>query len=170
MLEGEPIAVITAEQNLASARTPSHLELSYLRAAAAIEQMVAEGTFPFILEEEGERELSPRVGDGFLEMDADLRVTYASPNAVSAYRRLGMTTNITDERLPDVAIDHSRIVDGLDNDTPVEDEIEMGGAWVLRRFIPILLGGERIGAIGFVRDITESRLRDRMLQTPVTLS
>src|SRR5437588_3514663 len=163
MLEGEPVAVITAEQNLASARTPSHLELSYLRAAAAIEQMVAEGTFPFIHEEEGERELSPRVGDGFLEMDADLRVTYASPNAVSAYRRLGMTTNITDERLPDVAIDHSRIVDGLDNDTPVEDEIEMGGAWVLRRFIPILLGGERIGAIGFVRDITESRLRDRML-------
>ncbi|HJT37432.1 MAG TPA: PAS domain-containing sensor histidine kinase, partial [Actinomycetota bacterium] len=163
MFEDEPIAVITAEQNLASARTPSHLELSYLRAAAAIEQMVAEGTFPFVLEEEGERELSPRVGDGFLELDGDLRVTYASPNAVSAYRRLGMTTNVTDERLSDLPLDHARIVDGLDNDTPVEDEIEIAGAWVLRRFIPIVIGGERKGAIGFVRDITESRLRDRML-------
>jgi two-component sensor histidine kinase len=163
MLEGEPIAVITTEQNLASARTPSHLELSYLRAAAAIEQMVAEGTFPFILEEEGERELSPRVGDGFLELDEDLRVSYASPNAVSAYRRLGMTTNVMDERLPDLGIDHSRIIDGLDNDRPVEDEIEIGGAWVLRRFIPIVVGGEQQGAIGFVRDITESRLRDRAL-------
>src|SRR5437764_14761794 len=81
MLEGEPIAVITAEQNLASARTPSHLELSYLRAAAAIEQMVAEGTFPFILEEEGERELSPRVGYVFIERYVDLLVYYYCSNA-----------------------------------------------------------------------------------------
>ncbi|MGZ6515722.1 MAG: sensor histidine kinase [Actinomycetota bacterium] len=163
MFEGEPIAVISAEQNLASARTPSHLELSYLRAAAAIEQMIAEGTFPFVLEEEGERELSPRVGDGFLELDEDLRITYASPNAVSAYRRLGMTTNVLNERLPDLEIDHARIVDGLLENRPVEDEIELAGAWVLRRFIPLVLAGERMGAIGFVRDITESRLRDRML-------
>jgi two-component sensor histidine kinase len=163
MFEGAPIAVISAEQNLATARTPSHLELSYLRAAGAIEQMIAEGTFPFILEEEGERELSPRVGDGFLELDGDLRVTYASPNAVSAYRRLGMTSNVLDERLPDLEIDHTRILDGLAVNRPVEDEIEIGGAWVLRRFIPIVHSGERKGAIGFVRDITESRLRDRML-------
>jgi len=74
-----------------------------------------------------------------------------------------MTSNVTDARLPDVEIDHTRIVEALDNDTPVEDEIEIGGAWVLRRFIPIVIGGERKGAIGFVRDITESRLRDRML-------
>ena len=163
MFEGEPVAVITAEQNLASARTPSHLELSYLRAAAAIEQMIAEGTFPFVTEEEGERELSPRVGDGFLELDAELKITYASPNAVSAYRRLGMTSNLQDENLPDLPIPHYRIVDLLLDNVPVEDEIEISGAWVLRRFIPLVLGGERRGAIGFVRDITESRLRDRML-------
>src|SRR5260370_8293695 len=39
----------------------------------------------------------------------------------------------------------------------------MGGAWVLRRFTPIVHGGAPQGAIGFVRDITESRLRDRAL-------
>jgi two-component system, sensor histidine kinase PdtaS len=163
MFEGRPVAVISAEQNLASARTPSHLELSYLRAAGALEQMIAEGTFPFIVEEEGERELSPRVGDGFLELDEDLHVTYASPNAVSAYRRLGLTGNLLNEGLSDLGIDHQRVTDVLSDDRPIEDEIEIAGAWVLRRFIPIILAGKRTGAIGFVRDITESRLRDRML-------
>jgi two-component sensor histidine kinase len=90
-------------------------------------------------------------------------VTYASPNAVSAYRRLGMTQNMLEEKLADFPIDHRRVLEALAADRPVEDEIEASGAWVLRRFIPIVHGGQRKGVIGFVRDITESRLRDRAL-------
>ncbi len=161
--DGEVIAVISAEQNLAAARTPSHLELSYLRAAAGLEQMIAKGTFPFVVEEHGEHELSPRVGDGFLELDAGLRVTYASPNAVSAYRRLGMTGNLLNEALNEAGIDHRRVLDALMMNRPVEDEVEANGAWVLRRFIPVIHDGTRAGVIGLVRDITESRRRDRML-------
>lgn len=163
VFESSPIAVLSVEQNLATARTPSHLELSYLRAAADLEQMIAEGTFPFIVEEEGERELSPRVGDGFIEMGHDGRITYASPNAVSAYRRLGVTANIIDRPLSEIGFDHRHVLEVLDSGRPLEDEVEANGAWVLRRFLPIIHGGRRKSAVGVVRDITESRRRDRML-------
>ena len=37
----------------------------------------------------------PRVGDGFLRVDAAGRVVYASPNALSVYRRLGLSGDLT---------------------------------------------------------------------------
>lgn len=160
---GTPIAVISIEQNLATARTPSHLELSYLRAAGDLEQMIAEGTFPFVAEEQSDRELSPRVGDGFLSLDREFKVTYASPNAVSAYRRLGVTSNLVDSEITATSADHRHVVDVLAAGRPVEDEVERGGAFVLRRFIPVIIGGQRRGAIGLIRDVTESRRRDRLL-------
>ena len=51
--------------------------------------MIAAGHFPY----PGQRcdhADSPRVGDGFVRVDAAGRVTYASPNALSVYRRLGL--------------------------------------------------------------------------------
>lgn len=125
--------------------------------------MIAQGTFPSPTENESERELSPRVGDGFLELDKDLRVSYASPNAVSAYRRLGMTGNLFGEQLGSTGIDHRRVLESLQRGRPVEDEVEAGGAWVVRRFIPVVISGRRTGVIGLLRDVTESRRRDRML-------
>ncbi|MFA5891399.1 MAG: histidine kinase N-terminal domain-containing protein [Actinomycetota bacterium] len=163
LLEGRVLAVISAEQNLAAARTPSHLELSYLRAAGDLERMIAEGTFPYIVEEEFERELLPRVGDGFLQLDAEGRVTYASPNAVSAYRRLGLTANIAGERLVDLDPAAPSVARMLATCRPVEDEVEANGTWVLRRFLPVVHAGDLVGAVGLVRDITELRRRDRML-------
>ncbi len=43
---------------------------------------------------------SPRVGDGFIRIDAAGAVEYASPNALSAYRRLGLIGDLVDEHLP----------------------------------------------------------------------
>lgn len=163
LYRGEVVAVVAIEQNLAAARTPSHLELSYLRAAAALEQMIADGVFPFHAEEQVDRELSPRVGDGFLEIDEAGRIAYASPNAISAYRRLGVTTNVVGSSLQDIGFGHRRVQSRMNEERPLEDEIEAGGAFILRRFIPLLAGGKRTGAVGLVRDVTESRKRDRLL-------
>ena len=41
---------------------------------------------------------SPRVGDGFLRVDAAGRVVYASPNALSVYRRLGLSGDLAGPR------------------------------------------------------------------------
>ena len=43
--------------------------------------------------------INPRVGDGFIRLDADGSVVYASPNALSAYRRLGLRGDLVDEHL-----------------------------------------------------------------------
>src|SRR5258708_28511856 len=88
--DGQVIAVIERSTNLSAARTPSRMDLAYLRAADDLAQMVAAGIFP----RPGEQPTlvrSPRVGDGLLRLGRSGRVTYASPNGLSAYRRLGLT-------------------------------------------------------------------------------
>ncbi|MGH2829859.1 MAG: sensor histidine kinase [Actinomycetota bacterium] len=156
------VAVISSEQNLATARTPSQLELSYLQAAGELAQMIADGEFPFD-EDEPEQEVSPRVGDGFVRIDAHGLIMYASPNAVSAYRRLGVTANLVGEELGSLGIDEGALLERVHAGRPVSIEIEANGAWVLRRFIPIVHRGSYEGALGFIRDTTDLRRRDRML-------
>jgi len=162
--DGEIVAVLSVEQNLATARTPSHLELAYLRAAGDLEQMISEGVFPFESQEDVERELSPRVGDGFLEIDATGVITYASPNAISAYRRLGVNELIGCS-LRDIGVGHKRVDNAMRAHRTTEDEVHAEGAWVLRRFVPVVLDGEVRGCLGLVRDVTESRKRDRVIRS-----
>ena len=83
------LGVIARNTNLLGVRTPSRLELSYLQTATDLTQMIASGHFPFPGQRSDHAD-SPRVGDGFLRIDAAGRVTYASPNALSVYRRLGL--------------------------------------------------------------------------------
>ena len=80
------IAVIERCTNLSSARTPSRLDIAYLKAADDLAQMVTTGLFPYA-GDEPVLVRSPRVGDGLLRLNRAGKVTYASPNALSAYRR-----------------------------------------------------------------------------------
>ena len=90
------VAVIGRDANLASVRTPSQLELVYLQSAADLAGMIADGTFPASMSpiEEG---AGPRVGDGLVRLEPDGTIIYASPNALSAFNRLGVTGNVLSE-------------------------------------------------------------------------
>ena len=160
--EGRVVAVVSREANLSMVRAPSQLELTYLQTANELSQMIADGTFPFD-DEEPEREVAPRVGDGMLRLDAAGRVAYASPNAVSAYRRLGVIDNILRRAVAEFDLDHESIVEALQEGHPVESEVEARGAVVLRRVIPLLRGGRVLGALMLVREVTELRRHERML-------
>ncbi|NUR27100.1 MAG: histidine kinase N-terminal domain-containing protein, partial [Catenulispora sp.] len=92
----EVIAVAGRDTNLSTARTPSQLELNYLTSADDLAQMVADGTFP-PPRHPGETTSAPRVGDGLIRLDASGKVTYASPNAQSAFRRLGHASHLVGE-------------------------------------------------------------------------
>ena len=61
------LAVIERATNLSSARTPSRLDLAYLKAADDLTQMVAAGMFPAPGQEPA-LVRSPRVGDGLLRL------------------------------------------------------------------------------------------------------
>jgi two-component sensor histidine kinase len=171
----EVIAVVGRDTNLSTARTPSQLEMNYLTSADDLAQMVADGTFP-APRQPGETTSAPRVGDGLIRLDASGKVSYASPNAQSAYRRLGLAAHLVGE---DLAAVTSRITDdplqggdaadriqaALRGDAPGRKEIEARGATMLQRALPLLPAGVPIGALVLVRDITEVRRRDRELMT-----
>jgi two-component sensor histidine kinase len=169
------IAVVGRDTNLSTARTPGQLEMNYLTSADDLAQMVADGTFP-TARHPGETTSAPRVGDGLIRLDASGKVSYASPNAQSAYRRLGLAAHLVGE---DLAMVTSRLTDdpleggeagdriqaALRGDAPPRKEIEARGATMLQRALPLLPAGVPIGALVLVRDITEVRRRDRELIT-----
>ncbi|WP_430780955.1 sensor histidine kinase [Actinoplanes sp. G11-F43] len=171
----EVIAVIGRDTNLSTARTPSQLELNYLTTADDLAQMVADGTFP-PPRHPGEITSAPRVGDGLIRLDASGKVTYASPNAQSAYRRLGFNAHLVGEELAKLSSRLSgdplegndaaeRILSSLRGEFPARMEMEARGATVLIRALPLLPAGVPIGSLVLVRDVTEVRRRERALMT-----
>ena len=169
---GRVIAVIERCTNLNSARTPSRLELTYVQGADDLARMVAEGTFPFA----GEAAMlarSPRVGDGLFRLGRTGRVTYASPNAQSAYRRLGLAADLIGAELSvitaglcasDEPLDESLMVVAAGR-APRAAEVDGNGSVVQLRAIPLIVGGSRTGALILIRDVTELRRRERELMT-----
>ncbi|EEP71522.1 LOW QUALITY PROTEIN: signal transduction histidine kinase, partial [Micromonospora sp. ATCC 39149] len=154
---------------------PASSKLNYLTTADDLAQMIADGTFP-PPRHPGETTSAPRVGDGLVRLDAGGKVTYASPNAQSAYRRLGFAAHLVGE---DLAKLHRRlagdplegteaangILAALRGEGPPRREIDARGATMLTRALPLMPAGVPIGALVLVRDITEVRRRDRALIT-----
>ena len=171
--EGRVIAVIARNTNLLGVRTPSRLELAYLQTATDLTQMIANGFFPFPGQRSDHVD-SPRVGDGFLRIDATGRVTYASPNAISVYRRLGLSTDLAGLDLADVTRrlvpparrpDEETLSAVLGGRLPSDTEVGSDRAVLIVRSVPLRPTGEHIGALVLLRDVTDLRRRDRELVT-----
>jgi two-component sensor histidine kinase len=172
---GRVIAVLTRDTNLTAARMPSQLELSYLTSAGELLQMVSEGTFPFPGPDR-DPEHSPRVGDGYLRLDRTGHVVYASPNALSAFRRLGVSADLLGTHLGRTIARLSPGSGELDEprgsaalaavlrfQEPREAEVEAQGATVLLRALPLVTAGMPRGAVVLIRDVSELRRRDRQI-------
>ena len=167
------IALVARNTNLHGVRTPSRLELSYLQTASELTQMIAHGSFPYAGQRSDHAD-SPRVGDGFVRVDAAGKVTYASPNAMSVYRKLGLTTDLAGEHLadvtrqlvpPDQRPDEESISAVLGGRMPRDTEIGNQKGTVIVRSIPLRPTGEHAGALILLRDVTDLRRRDRELVT-----
>jgi two-component sensor histidine kinase len=161
--EGEIIGVLTRESALAFGRQPGELERTYVEIFNRFARMISAGEFPFAAEDP-EPEEAPRVGDGVILLDAQSRVAYTSPNAVSALHRVGIHANTEGMRLGEVGLDDSAILAAMSKPKPVIQEIEQGPEiTVLLRCIPLLDSHELSGAVVLLRDISELRRRDRLL-------
>ena len=64
--------------------------------------MVVAGPLPGRPAPDHQVALAPRVGDGLIRLDEAGVVTFASPNALSAYRRLGLSADLVGAHLGDV--------------------------------------------------------------------
>jgi two-component sensor histidine kinase/PAS domain-containing protein len=173
--EDRVIAVLGRDSNLASIRSPSQLELVYLQSAADLSTMISEGTFPGS-ESDAEEVSGPRVGDGLLRIERDGTILYASPNAVSAFRRLGVTGPVLGEPIDTLT---STVVDdpfdasdlaasvqaAIAGGSPRSIEVDGGGATVLFRALPLRPHDDPLGALVVMQDVTELRRRDRQLMS-----
>jgi two-component sensor histidine kinase len=167
------IAVIARNTNLLGVRTPSRLELSYLQTAGDLTQMISGGHFPSPGQRSDHAD-TPRVGDGFVRVDADGMVSYASPNALSVYRRLGHTGDLTGHSFAEVTRqlvpprrrpDEERLSSVLGGRSHLDTEIDAGGVALILRSIPLRPEGRHNGALILLRDVTDLRRRDRELVT-----
>jgi two-component sensor histidine kinase len=141
------------------------LERVYLDLFEQLSVMVSDGIFPFA-DDEAPIEHSPRVGDGVLVLDDRGRITFASPNAVSALHRVGIMSAINGSTLRALGVDTSLVEDAFMSRLPVVEEIERRAeVTLLLRCVPLIARGEITGGFVLLRDVTDVRRRDRLLLT-----
>ncbi|MGH3414289.1 MAG: sensor histidine kinase [Marmoricola sp.] len=171
--QGRIIAVIARNTNLQGVRTPSRLELSYLQTATELSQMIAAGLLPHP-GQRGDHADSPRVGDGFIRVDEAGQVSYASPNAQSVYRKMGLAGDLAGRLLADTTRelvpassrpDEETISAVLGGRLPRDAELGNAEATIVVRSIPLRPQGAHTGALVLLRDVTDLRRRDRELVT-----
>ncbi|MFF7030045.1 sensor histidine kinase [Streptomyces albidoflavus] len=170
--EGRILGVIARNTNLLTVRTPSRLELTYLQSASDLAQMIAAGSFPFA-DQQGDTDVSPRAGDGLIRLDADGIVQYASPNALSAYHRLGLAADLVGHHLGQTTTELAPARGAVDEAmvklasgwAPREAEVEGSDGVIQLRAIPLRPKGTHIGSLVLLRDVTELRRRERELMT-----
>jgi two-component sensor histidine kinase len=135
--------------------------------------MVAEGTFPYT-EHSELFDSAVRVGDGLIRLDVSGAVIYASPNAISAFNRMGLAGELDGNVLGEIARKVSQIKReaheeamevSLSGKSLRRVEIENTRGTIDLLVLPLLAGGDRIGAIVLLQNVTELRRRERELVT-----
>ncbi|MBX3068543.1 MAG: histidine kinase N-terminal domain-containing protein [Cryobacterium sp.] len=168
-----PVAVLTRHSNLSEARTPSRQELTFNECANELFAMIAEGEFPNLGAPTGPRRGAPRASDGLIKLDVDGVVTFASPNGLSAFNRMGFVGELEGESLAEVTsklVENSAVVDEslplvVTGRAPWRTDLEARGVSISLRAIPISKHGVRAGAIVLSRDVTELRHQEQELLT-----
>ncbi|MCU1482339.1 MAG: ATPase [Subtercola sp.] len=169
----KPIAVVTRHTNLSEARTPSRQELTFNECANDLFAMIAAGDFPDLGAPTGPRRGAPRASDGLIRLDADGIVTFASPNGLSAFNRMGFAEELEGQSLAEVTtqlLSGTLVVDEslplvVTGRAPWRTDVEAKGVTVSLRAIPLRTRGQRFGAIVLCRDVTELRHDERELIT-----
>ena len=173
ILKDQVIAVISRHRNAVLMRQPSRLELNYREVAHNVYRMVAEGTFPYT-EHSELFDPAVRVGDGLIRLDVNGAIIYTSPNAKSAFNRIGWAGELDGNVLGEIARKvsqvkreaHEEAIEvSLSGKSLRRVEIENSGGTIDLLVLPLLAGGDRIGAIVLLQNVTELRRRERELVT-----
>ena len=171
--EGQVIAVISRHRNAEQMRSPGKLELNYREIANHLYQMVAEGNFPY--KDAGSLfEPVPRVGDGLIRLDVNGTISFASPNAKSAFSRMGWRGDLEGRNLGEAAeqvvtaspnAHEEGVRSRLNGKVLRRVEIDNQGATIDLLVLPLIHREDRIGAIVLLQNVTELRRRERELVT-----
>jgi two-component sensor histidine kinase len=169
MRSGCAVAVLERRVSSLQSLKLGALEDNYLDAGNALIDMAWRGEYP--IDPPGTPLASPRIGDGFSRIDNDGIVLFASPNAVSSFRRLGLSGNLEGQNLRQLVTSLASIsvlgqgpVDEFGRRT-VELDVEVATTSIRLRVIPLRLVGQRVGEMVLSVDSTAIRERERQLVT-----
>ncbi|MDO5533908.1 MAG: histidine kinase N-terminal domain-containing protein [Propionibacteriaceae bacterium] len=170
---GRIIGVVELHTNRMGVRAPGALEETYLATAQTLMEMLNAGLFPM----PGDKPVpweSPRAGDGALRVDAAGVITFVSPNATSAFRRIGWSGDLLGDHLVAIVtqLAHDRAepieqVAGplLATQRVREHELDTGQGVMRLRTQPLVEDGKPAGWFVMCRDLTDLRSRERELVT-----
>jgi len=173
IFEDQVIAVISRHRNADLMRSPSRLELNYREIANIFYRMISESNFPYP-NANTLFDPAPRVGDGLIRLDVNGVISYASPNARSAFNRMGWDSELESFSLSDVAEKVSKerkdahdegLQTQLTGKALRRVEIENQGGTIDLLVLPLIQGVDRVGAIVMLHNVTELRRRERELVT-----
>ena len=167
MLHNIEIATLTRHRNPDATRSVGRLESTYQECAKQLIDMACEGTFPF---ENSISSLnpSPRVGDGFIKLNKNGEISYASPNGRSAFSRLGWEGELEGLTLVDAANGISgESIETLQSKVVAsaltQIEISSKAGEIELTLLPLITSGVRVGTLVLLHNVTEIRRREREL-------
>jgi two-component system, sensor histidine kinase PdtaS len=138
-------------------------EKTYLAVFERLVTMLTQSAFPFPDADVGTEE-TPRVGDGFVLVDAKGQIEFASPNAVNAFHRMGIYAAPEGTSFRELGMEESAVEWALASGRPMVEEVERRpDVVVLVQSIPLIDAGETTGAAVLTRDVTDVRRLDRLL-------
>ncbi len=147
------LAVISKETYSLKKKRASEMETTYMNISDELTDM--------IFNQEIDKKLpsgfitSKEAGDGIIKLDKDIRITYATPNAVSIYKQLGISRNLTGKTLKDLGINEKIIKRAINQKKPIQQAVNEKGLHLLIRVIPLIAKGEISGVLSLVRDISD---------------
>ena len=169
---GKTLGVVVRETNIETRESNGRYESESIAAGKQLFAMIARGQFPYRDPVMNQRH-NARVADGFIILDEEGRVQYASPNAISCFRRLGSRTTLLGEYLSEIGADLLSANDPVPENLPLvlsgkaasDCELDANRSAVSMRSLPLYGPQQRTGAVVLCRDVTELRRREQELQT-----
>lgn len=171
--DGRAIGAISVESRTDSIAWESSTDRNMRHLGDLMLRMVATGKFPIEDAPVPPRRGAPRVSDGVIELDTEGVVVWASPNALSAFHRFGVEGEMTGRVLAEATTSVLQGRKSVDESLPLvlmgraawRADMQARGGTLSLRAIPLMEGGQRIGAILLCRDVSELRRRERELIT-----
>ncbi len=171
MRDGSCIAVLERHTNQMGVRIMGELEEHFTQVADILMKMLHHGNYPF--PPASDKAMAPRVVDGMIHVNVDGAIAYATPNAVTAFRRLGYDLDLAGEDLRQVIQKlhvnvesvGQTVLNDLANGRTATFDLERSRASIRFLLFPLQISGEPKGTLVLCRDTTELRRRDRMLVT-----
>lgn len=169
---GKTLGLLVRETNMATRESNGRYESESISAGKQLYEMIPRGQFPYRNPVMNQRH-NARVADGFIVLTVDGIVRYASPNAISCFRRLGSVSTMQGEYLSEIGTkllhENDPVLETLplvlSGKAAVDSELDANKAAVSMRSLPLMDANGRVGGIVLCRDVSELRRREKELQT-----